>query len=95
MPNERTTDAAKAAKAEVDKKPITIEYEDVTYELKKRSAAFYEAGSDNNGIGMLRALLGPLQWTQFMAKYADGDDFLTALAGLLDAFGKAIGSGNR
>lgn len=97
MPNERTTDAAKAAKAEVDSKPIVVEYDGVKYEIERnatRSIEFFEAAEDNRGLGMTRAVLGRKQWVDFKNKYP-GDGGLDAVTGFLDAFGKAIGSGNR
>lgn len=95
--DERTTTAAKAAKAEADEKPILVEYDGVTYEVDRdstRSIEFNEAAEDNRGLGMSRTLLGRRQWAEFKQKYP-GDGGLDAVTGFLDAFGKAVGSGNR
>lgn len=94
MPEEeRTNKPAKAAKAEVDKKPIVVDYEGNTYTVARDaqgSIEFLEALEDNKGFAMVRALLGRQQWAQFKLRHKSLEEF-NAFA---DEYGKVSGQGN-
>lgn len=90
---ERTTDAAKAARAEAIGAPVKVTYGGNTYEIDDENTSsieFYEALEDRKSVSVVRALLGREQWHQFKTRHSS----ITEAGDFLTEYGKVTGSGN-
>lgn len=91
--DERTTDAARAARAEAIQAPVKVTFSGHTYEVayeNRNSIEFYEALEDRKSMSVVRAMLGREQWRTFKERHTSSDD-----AGeFMTEYGKVTGSGN-
>ena len=83
-----------AAKAEATEKPVTFDFDGRAYTIapsSEWSLDALEAFEDEKVISFVRAILVPVQWTEFKSKHRKPAD----LSDLMEALGEASGiSGN-
>ena len=85
-----TSDAQAAAMAEANAEDYTIDYAGNTYTVAfdtLTSIDYLEAAQDGHDTGMVRALLGRVQWTQFKARHSQRSEMQEFMGELAKAVG--------